>query len=516
MNKAYSYVRFSSEKQAEGDSLRRQLELAETYAHEHSLVLDTLTYRDLGISGFKSKNAIEGALGAFIEAVETNKIPIGSFLLVESLDRLSRDHIDLALEQFTGIIRRGITIVTLQDKQVYSKESIRENWTKLIIALSVMARANEESTVKGTRVKKAWDAKRDSGKIITKMAPAWLEVKDGKFKVIEKKAVIVRRIFQMAHDGMGTPSIARTLNDEKVPTMATASMWSFGLVAAILKNPGVIGTLTPKKAKDAEDIPDYYPKIVEPEVFNEVNNRVKSRKWKGGLNSQNIRNLFSGVCKCAQCGSSLRSVGSAKEHTYLRCLNAYAGAGCKAKRIPMVAVEKYLMNHWWTQGRFLRAMENREEHHAKFSIDPLVEAQNTKEATEAKIANLMEAIEAGGNIKSLAARLTALEEEMEVLNFKIEELKKPKQKMSELLDQANEDFFSQYEKVEASNDPVQIKEWRLKAQSAIRRFIAKIDFDGKQIGDIRVTYASGTVRDMDFSEYLEAKGFQKGNKNGKR
>lgn len=32
---AYSYTRFSSEKQAKGDSLRRQTALAETYIRDH-------------------------------------------------------------------------------------------------------------------------------------------------------------------------------------------------------------------------------------------------------------------------------------------------------------------------------------------------------------------------------------------------------------------------------------------------------------------------------------------------
>ncbi len=31
--KAYSYIRFSSKKQEQGDSVRRQTELAEQYAH---------------------------------------------------------------------------------------------------------------------------------------------------------------------------------------------------------------------------------------------------------------------------------------------------------------------------------------------------------------------------------------------------------------------------------------------------------------------------------------------------
>jgi DNA invertase Pin-like site-specific DNA recombinase len=69
MATAFSYVRFSSDKQAHGASLDRQLKAAQEYATAHSLSLDPSTYRDLGVSAFKSTNAEEGALGLFLQAV---------------------------------------------------------------------------------------------------------------------------------------------------------------------------------------------------------------------------------------------------------------------------------------------------------------------------------------------------------------------------------------------------------------------------------------------------------------
>jgi len=68
MIKAFSYVRFSSGRQAEGDSERRQIAMAEEYANKHGLELDT-TFRDLGVSGFRGSNRTKGALARFIEAV---------------------------------------------------------------------------------------------------------------------------------------------------------------------------------------------------------------------------------------------------------------------------------------------------------------------------------------------------------------------------------------------------------------------------------------------------------------
>ena len=58
---AYSYQRFSSSSQASGDSLARQSSLAKAYADRHGLQLDdALTFRDLGVSGFRGRNAAHG------------------------------------------------------------------------------------------------------------------------------------------------------------------------------------------------------------------------------------------------------------------------------------------------------------------------------------------------------------------------------------------------------------------------------------------------------------------------
>src|SRR5262245_24847644 len=92
--RAYSYLRMSTEDQLKGDSRRRQLEASKAYAEEHGLDLaDDAQLEDIGISAFKGANARDGALGQFLTAVRAGLVERGSFLLVESLDRLSREEI---------------------------------------------------------------------------------------------------------------------------------------------------------------------------------------------------------------------------------------------------------------------------------------------------------------------------------------------------------------------------------------------------------------------------------------
>jgi DNA invertase Pin-like site-specific DNA recombinase len=70
-------------------------------------------YHDLGVSAFKGANLQEGALGKFIQAAEQRQIPAGSYLLVESLDRISRQKVTDALAIFLRIVNAGVTLVTL-------------------------------------------------------------------------------------------------------------------------------------------------------------------------------------------------------------------------------------------------------------------------------------------------------------------------------------------------------------------------------------------------------------------
>jgi DNA invertase Pin-like site-specific DNA recombinase len=177
--KAYSYIPFSTAEQAGGDSSRRQSALAKDYAARHGLELDdSLTFRDLGISAYRGHNAAGGALADFLAAVKAGVVRQGSFLLVESLDRISRQTARKALRTLEDIVESGVTLVTLTDQKTYTSESIDQDQMSLMWALMVAIRAHEESAMKGRRLKAAWEGKRaravSDGKPLTATCPGWL------------------------------------------------------------------------------------------------------------------------------------------------------------------------------------------------------------------------------------------------------------------------------------------------------------------------------------------------------
>src|SRR5215831_7300039 len=137
--KAYSYLRFSTPEQLQGDSQRRQFDAALNYARENGLELDEeLTFHDLGKSAFRGANATTGKLAAFRRAVEDGRVEPGSYLLVEDFDRLSRMGPWDALPVFQEIINNGITVVTLKDREVWHRDALPANPLLMMKSLFAM------------------------------------------------------------------------------------------------------------------------------------------------------------------------------------------------------------------------------------------------------------------------------------------------------------------------------------------------------------------------------------------
>ncbi len=294
--KAYSYVRFSTVDQIHGDSLRRQTEAAAEWCKRNGLALVD-SYRDLGISAFRGKNVEVGRLASFLKLVKSGRIAKGSYLIVESLDRLSRNDLPKALRLFLDILEAGVIVVTLSDNHVYDFSKVEGNFTDLIISLTVLSRANEESRIKAQRIAASWEAKRRNiaQRKLTGKCVAWLRLaKDGRrFDVIPERVAVVRGIFDMASNGRGANGIAKTLQRDGVETFGHSQAWHVSYVKKILDNRAVLGEFAPATKRDGkrtffDAIPNYYPAIVKREKFATVQQIRKARPSYRGRSSFNV------------------------------------------------------------------------------------------------------------------------------------------------------------------------------------------------------------------------------------
>jgi DNA invertase Pin-like site-specific DNA recombinase len=113
---AFSYIRFSTPEQAKGDSLRRQTTAAGWCQRDGARLDQGTTLHDLGKSAYTGAHRQKpdrNALAAFLKLVEGGRVPRGSFLLIENLDRLSREHEVPACHLLTGILMAGVNVVQL-------------------------------------------------------------------------------------------------------------------------------------------------------------------------------------------------------------------------------------------------------------------------------------------------------------------------------------------------------------------------------------------------------------------
>lgn len=512
---AFAYVRFSSEKQSSGSSVERQLEKAREYALEHGLELDDKTYLDLGVSAFRGKNAVEGKLGVFIAAVEAGRIPKGSYLLVENFDRMSRNVISEAQALLLNLVNRGINVVTMRDGHVFSKETIdgADGAHKMIISVLEMIRAREESKRKAELVSKGWDKARKDKPIMTRMAPAWLSTEDKKTWIVnEDRARVVRRIFKMAHDeGLGTPSIARRLNDENVPTFGGADGWSAGVVAHILRNKAVTGILETPKVAAREG---YYPVIVERSIFDTTSALLSKRNFAPGPRAKGrVGNLFAGRAYCGICGARMKSVSQKAGALYIHCDNAYKGNGkCDAKRVAYHAFEQEILQHLINaQHRSLFDLRDEVE------VDPRIAIEGALDAVEKNIEKALDILISVGKSEAMLGRLKKLETDRDELRHALKKTV-PVPKTNKVLNELAKTYRRYLELQETARDSDEYEALRRTLQVGLRNAVAKVEYHhkpGTEHEDFyRVTFLSGTVREREYERPL--KGFQPGNRNGSR
>ena len=362
MPTAYSYIRFSTPEQSAGDSYRRQTEAINAFAVEHGLTLADgaeYTFFDRGLSAFKGRHLDdEGQLKRFLDYVDEGRIEAGSWLLVESLDRLSREKVSIALPRFLDLLNKGITVVTLSDNRIYTSGA---NELDLIISIVHMSRAHEESKIKGQRVSAAWRNKkndaRKSLKPVTSKVPAWIRLNDsGKFELIEEKAGIVRKMFDLCINGYGSTATVRMFNEQGVPVISERKrkgpmLWGNSSIKKILQSRTTIGEYQPgkrengKQVNDGPPIANFYPAVIDEPTFYQTQAAITNRRQFKATRQSKQFNVWQGIARCFWCGGAMHLVnkGQNKSSKYLRCFNSIRRGDCAAKSVRLDRTEQAFM-----------------------------------------------------------------------------------------------------------------------------------------------------------------------------
>jgi len=357
MDLAISYIRFSSKKQVQSDSLRRQLENTRTYAKTHNLLLDeSITYQDLGVSAWQGANRTRGMLKTLLDNLKAGKIR-ARVLLIERLDRLTREGMTTGINLMMDILRTGIEVHSTVSGRIFKfpKDATAEFMLAMEVGIEFFQAAYENEK-RSERVGAKWAAKRAdavaTGKAMTAKVPHWLEaVNGGPIVALPDRVAIVKKIFNLAELGYGAKRIIAKLTAEGDAPFARADKgkrWTIPYIQAMLNSRAVLGEYTPYiytkgEAVAAEPIPNYFPAIITERQFEAVRgvinakNRVPAEKRGkrggnlGGGRNCGTHNLFSYLIFNAASGKAM-NFHRKKTNTNQYLVSAYE-PGVKASRM---------------------------------------------------------------------------------------------------------------------------------------------------------------------------------------
>ncbi|NQE64544.1 recombinase family protein [Caulobacter sp. RHG1] len=351
MPKAYLYARFSTPQQEHGASLERQRELCENMCTRHGWTVAEIV-EDKGKSAWKGDHLRSGKLGKFAARVRNGEIEPGSILVVEQLDRLSRLDPRSAQRWMEDLCEIGLKIATVDGDKVYDEHALRgpDAITNILMILIKAQVAHEHSQRKSRLNSDNWQRRFErakEGKIISRRTPAWMTVTDeGKWKIDDLKADIVRDIYRWSAEGQGNRMIAAYLNDQAVPSFGGRGVkWTDKYIGLLLHNPAVEGDYIPgasNKTGTGERIVGYFDRIVDPSLVAAARAASDGRRGTGGRYRRLSTNLFAQSIYCGCCGgpmtlrprqSSKLSPTSVLRKGLFQCRNAMQRRGCTQRQM---------------------------------------------------------------------------------------------------------------------------------------------------------------------------------------
>ncbi len=262
------------------------------------------------MSAFRGKNRKKGDLSLFLVALETGQLEAEPVLILEDLDRLSRDKIMASVDVARKILEAGCDIYSVIERKLYTREAL-EDPMGLMGLIWRFYLAHEESAKKADRARQNWQQKHKEaadGKLLNRICPAWLRAVDyemvnnrlvgGRFEPIPERVAVVRKIFKWCIEGYGIQSIMRKLVAEDIKPFKSG--WSQKYIWQILRDRRVLGELTTnlygEEIKKGVAIQGYYPVIVSQTTFDRAQDDMVSRKNKRGRRGDFL-NLFTGIVR---------------------------------------------------------------------------------------------------------------------------------------------------------------------------------------------------------------------------
>lgn len=311
--KIAAYCRVSTEKEAQIDSLEKQIDFFNEFTKKNGYELYKL-YADEGISGKQIKHRKQ-----FQQMMQDAKLKKFDKVVVKDVSRFARNTVDL-LQSVRELKSYGVQVDFLNNGEVM------EGGSEFILTI-LGAMAQQESANMSKRVKFGKDITAQKGRV-PNLVFGYDKIPDERYtlKINEEEAKIVKEIFESyVYKGVGTTKIAWELNDRGIRTKKTKSKWVQTSIVRMLKNPIYTGRVTNKKSEITDfitgtrkDLPEEEwivverpeMRIISDELFNRAQEILAQRSNEFKLNNKREKTeyVFSTLIYCKHCGYSFRRI----------------------------------------------------------------------------------------------------------------------------------------------------------------------------------------------------------------
>jgi site-specific DNA recombinase len=308
--RAIDYDRVSTDEQArEGYSIMSQHDSnskfiqSQKWAHIDSYVDD----------GYSAKDLNRPAMQKLIKDAKARKFDVVVFY---KLDRLVRSVSDLdKLLKIFDANNIGIRSVT---EPFDTTTAMGRFLITLVAAIAQWERETISERVVVNMMKKATLGERNGGK-----APFGYKLVEGKLVIIEEEARVVREIFRLYINGKGMRSITLYLQQFGVEK-------GIRTIGRMIENPVYCGKLRWANNSKLDSILSdeiIHPQIIDEETFDKAQEIRTNRTSEGKKATSPFH--FSGVLKCARCGSPLSGYTKKEKGTkHYVCINKKNNATC--------------------------------------------------------------------------------------------------------------------------------------------------------------------------------------------
>lgn len=346
------YVRVSTGKQADRDSLPFQIQECSAYV-KHILKLDNVEiFKDAGRSG---KNTARPEYQRMMEKVRSGQI---SHVVVYKIDRISRNLVDFSL-MYDNFKDHNVAFISLNE-QFDTSSAIGEAVLKIILVFAELERKLTSERVRDIMMNRALEGKWNGARV-----PYGWDWDAANEKPVHSKteATAARLMYEMYDECHSTCKIRDYNNAHDIATKRGGE-WTSKTVADFLRNPMNRGDYRYNYRKSARGkkndpseviyLKDVFPPLVDPELFDRVNKQMDKnaadRGRDGRLVQKSYTHVFGGILVCGLCGAFYHSDKDSMRDDGFRPSKYRCGAHnkkihCKAKGITDVRLGPFIFNY---------------------------------------------------------------------------------------------------------------------------------------------------------------------------